>query len=161
MVFRQARPNEMEELFREGYRVWSRNRTYEQYCTENRKEDAYGTRFVLEVDSEVVSSLILLKLKDCEGMTCRGIGSVVTPQRYCGKGYATALVRNCVAYAESGCGAIFLYSDIDPGFYERFGFTALPDHLQKKKGSVCMVRCKEDVWKRISGSTIDKIPAYF
>ena len=56
MIFRQARPEETDMLFREGYKVWSRNRTYAQYCEENRKEDAYGTRYVLEVDGEVVSS---------------------------------------------------------------------------------------------------------
>ena len=48
MIFRQSKQEELDQLFRKGYKVWSRNRTFEQYSTDNSKEDAYGTRYVLE-----------------------------------------------------------------------------------------------------------------
>jgi predicted N-acetyltransferase YhbS len=159
MVFREARPNEADALFREGYRVWSRGRTYEQYCAENRKEDRHGTRYVLEADGDIVSSLILLRLKPF-GKAC-GIGSVVTHEGHEGKGCATALLRGAIAAAEREFAVIFLYSDIEPAFYERFGFRALPARLQKKKGSVCMARCKEDIWNGLMSGDADSIPGYF
>jgi len=67
MIFRQALPQEISFIFSEGYKEWSKNRTFGQYCSDNAKEDVYGTRYVLDVDNEVVSSLIRLKLKDIVG----------------------------------------------------------------------------------------------
>ncbi|MCO5385207.1 MAG: hypothetical protein NHB14_04950 [Desulfosporosinus sp.] len=67
MIFRQALPQEINFIFSEGYKEWRKNRTFEQYCSDNAKEDVYGTRYVLDVDNEIVSSLIILKLKDIAG----------------------------------------------------------------------------------------------
>ena len=161
MIFRQARPSETEKVFREGYRAWSRGRTYEQYCSDNMKEDAYGSRYVIEEDGEIVSSLILLDLKSFHGKAVCGIGSVIAHEGHGRKGYATELVKQSVAGAEKDCALIFLYSDIDPAFYERFGFKALPDYLQKKSGSVCMARCSDDIWNKLLAGSVSDIPGYF
>ena len=38
--------------------------------------------------------------------------------------------------------AIFLFSDIAPRYYERFGFRSLPPEYQKHENSVCMIRTR-------------------
>jgi len=96
MIFRQALPQEINFIFSEGYKEWSKNRTFEQYCTDNAKEDVYGTRYVLDVNNEIVSSLIILEFKDIVGKKAFGIGSVLTPKIHTGKGYATELLKNYI-----------------------------------------------------------------
>ncbi len=161
MIFRQVRPEERQLLFEEGYKEWPKNRTFEQYCIDNGKEDAYGIRYVLEVDNEIVSSLILLKLKDINGKKAFGIGSVLTPKKYSGKGYATRLLNECIKLAFDNDSIIFLFSDINPEFYERVDFKRLPQHMQKYEKSVCMAYCKNTVWDELINSSINNLPDYF
>ena len=156
MIFRQARADEIEGLFTEGYKV----RTFEQYCLDNSREDAHGTRYVLEKDGEVVSSLMLLRLHDFQGRKVYGIGSVLTPKRHGGKGYATILLRKSINTV-SGDALIFLHSDISPEFYSRFGFRALPARYQKKESSVCMLRCGADIWDELTAASGVHVPSYF
>lgn len=160
MTFRKAKPNEIMGLFAEGYRVWSRNRTFEQYCEDNGKEDVNGTRYVLEKDGEVVSSLMLLKLNDFQSRKVYGIGSVLTPEKHSRKGYASILLRKSIDTVRDDA-LIFLHSDIRPEFYGRFGFRALPVQYQKKSGSVCMLRCTEDVWEELLAASSVHVPSYF
>jgi len=159
MIFRQALPQEINFIFSEGYKEWSKHRTFEQYCSDNAKEDAYGTRYVLDVGNEIVSSLIMLKLKDIAGKKAYGIGSVLTPKIYAGQGYATELLKNCLQKEEGSF--IFLFSDINPEFYKQFKFKILPPHLQRYKKSVCMVYCNDVSWNELLNCSIDSIPDYF
>ena len=161
MVFRQAREQEIDAILREGYKVWSRNRTFEQYCVDNRKEDAYGTRYVIDAGNEVVSSAILLNLADIRGKKVYGIGSVLTPKVHAGKGYATELLKNCIRQAGMNDSMIFLYSEINPDFYGRFGFKVLPPELQRDVNSVCMVKCSDDSWSILLAGSIGLIPGHF
>lgn len=161
MIFRQAKPEERNLLFQEGYKEWSRNRTFEQYCIDNGKEDAYGTRYVIEKDGEIVSSAILLNLKDVNGKKAYGIGSVLTPKTHAGKGFATELMKSCMKAVYDEDTLIFLFSDINPAFYERFGFRILPSELQKSAKSTCMVYCKEDLWNELLAGSTDVLPDYF
>ncbi len=160
MIFRKAKPDEIEGLFAEGYKVWSRNRTFEQYCSDNSKEDANGTRYVLEKDGEIVSSLMLLKLNDFQGRDVYGIGSVLTPKRHSGQGYASILLKKSIETVSKEA-MIFLHSDISPEFYFRFGFRTLPAHYQKKEASACMLRCTEDVWGELMAASSVQVPSYF
>jgi len=161
MIFRQSKQEELDQLFRKGYTVWSRNRTFEQYSTDNSKEDAYGTRYVLEDNGEVVSSLILLNLKSIKGRKIYGIGSVLTPPIYKHKGYATELLRNCIEQINTDDALTFLYSEVHPSFYERFNFRVLPPNLQKDAESICMVLCDDDMWRELLNSHIELIPDHF
>jgi hypothetical protein len=86
MIIRQAKKEEFNRLFEDGYKFWSKNRTFEQYREDNRKEDDYGIRYVAEVDGNIVSSLIFLTLKNKKDIKIYGIGSVVTPLQYTGNG---------------------------------------------------------------------------
>lgn len=161
MIFREARPEERAFLFAEGYKEWPKNRTLEQYCTDNAKEDAYGTRYAIDVSGNIVSSLILLNLKDIAGKKASGIGSVLTSRNHTGKGYATELMNNVIQTNKKEVSYIFLFSDIDPEFYKKFGFRALPPELQKKEKSVCMVYCSDDSWATLLACPIDAMPDYF
>jgi len=159
MIFRQALPQEINFIFNEGYKEWSKNRTFEQYCTDNAKEDVYGTRYVLDVNNEIVSSLIILKLKDIVGKKAFGIGSVLTPKIHTCKGYATELLKNYTQEKEDSF--IFLFSDINPKFYKSFDFRILPSKFQRYEKSVCMVYCNDVSWNELLNCSIDSIPIYF
>jgi len=161
MLFRQAKQEEIGQLLREGYEVWSKNRTFELYCSANCKEDAYGTRYVIEDNGEIVSSLILLTLINIESKLVYGIGSVLTPPIFKYKGYATELLKKCIQQIDIDVSLVFLYSEIDPAFYERFNFRVLPPYLQKDADSFCMVLCDDDSWQVLINSGIELIPDHF
>lgn len=160
MIFREARKNEVAGILKEGYMVWSKNRMLEQYCTDNRKEDAYGTRYVLEDEGQIVSSLILLRLGKLFDQQMLGIGSVITPQEFRQKGYAAELLKDTVQLVRDN-DIIFLYSEVSPAFYERFGFRVLPANLQKDPGSICMVRCETPVFQFLLSAGITLVPDHF
>lgn len=161
MIFRQAKKEEIDQILREGYKVWSKDRTFEQYFTENRKEDEFGTRYVIEDQGVIVSSFILLNLKSIGVKEVYGIGSVLTPPAYKHKGYATALLKNCIQEISVNTSLVFLYSEIDPDFYGRYNFRVLPLELQKDADSICMVRCDDNMWSVLITSGIDLIPNHF
>jgi predicted acetyltransferase len=161
MIFRQAKQEEIMELFREGHLAWPRNRTFDQYCNDNGKEDAYGTRYVIEKQGEIVSSLILLNLKSINGCKVYGIGSVLTPSIHKHKGYATELIACCIDQIVDKASMTFLYSEIDPSFYERFHFRVLPNDLQKDQDSICMVRCDDVIWKELLSMSVEMLPDHF
>ena len=161
MLFRQAKPKERQSLFEEGYKEWSKNRTFEQYCIDNGKEDAYGKRFVIEDHGEIVSSTIMLDLKKINGNKVYGIGSVLTPKIHTGKGYATQLLKNCIKRIHDDHAYIFLYSDINPSFYQRLDFKILPSKFQKYSKSICMVYCQDRLLDELLRSPIEQIPNYF
>jgi hypothetical protein len=159
MLYRQALQAELEAIFKAGFAQWHKNRTYEQYCIDNAKEDAYGTRYVIEVGDEIVSSLIVLEFSDIGGSKVYGIGSVITPKLHTGQGFATELLKNSIQQKDDAY--IFLYSEIAPVFYERFGFRILPPAYQKDAESICMVKCSEDNWNKLLKYTTDAIPNHF
>lgn len=161
MIIRQAKKEEVGLLFEQGYQEWSKNRTFEQYCMDNSKEDAFGTRYVMEKNGEIVSSMIVLKLDSINGNKVYGIGSVLTPPNHVGNGYATNLLRKCIAWLSVDNPIILLYSDINPSFYEKSNFRLLPAQLQKYDKSPCMVYCNDEVWHELSNCSIDLIPNYF
>jgi predicted acetyltransferase len=160
MVFREAREREIVGILKEGYAVWYKGRTWEQYFADNHKEDAYGTRYVVEDGGKIVSSLILLRLREIFDRNMLGIGSVITPPEFRHKGYAAELLENTMRLVEIG-DAVFLYSEVPPAFYERFGFRVLPENMQKDPNSICMVRCEETVREKLLVGGITQLPDHF
>ncbi len=70
-----------------------------------------------------------LPFRDGRGDALRavGIGAVFTRPAAHGQGVASALLRAVMGEARDlGYAAALLYSDIDPGYYARLGFVALP-----------------------------------
>lgn len=161
MLFRHAKQEEIPLLFHQGYQEWSKNRTFEQYCIDNSKEDTVGTRYVLENHGEIVCSTIVIRLETINCRQVLGIGSVLTPQNHRGNNYAAELLRNCINLVYDRSNLIFLYSDIKPSFYERMNFRMLPTSLQRYEKSLCMVFCHDKVWSELLNLTIESIPSYF
>ncbi len=160
-IFREAKINERMELFEHGFREWSKKRTFEKYCEDNAKEDAYGTRYVIEEDGRIVSSLILLHLSPIAGRQVFGIGSVVTPKDYTHKGYASYLLSECLRQHIQDDDVVFLYSDVIASFYERYGFRVLPMKLQREQDSIGMVLCDDSFLELLVKEGIDVIPEHF
>lgn len=161
MIFRQAAKEEIPSLFEEGYQEWSKNRTFAQYCLDNSKDDIIGTRYVIEENGRIVSSAVLLRLKSRLGKDVYGLGSILTSRRHRGKGYGIELIKKCMNLIPPENSILFLYSDINPSYYEKFGFQSLPDELQKYAKSVCMAYCHESVWNELIQANGDDIPGYF
>jgi len=161
MIFRQAKQEEISLIFNEGYKQWSKNRTFRQYCFDNGKEDVYGTRYIIEKNGEIVSSAIILNLKEIDAKKAYGIGSVLTPKIYSGNGYATELLKNCIKRIDEENALIFLHSEISTSFYKKFDFRILPSQFQKYKMSTCMVHCNDEIWYELINSPMSLIPDYF
>lgn len=161
MIFRQAAKEERPFLFQEGYKEWSKARTFEQYCIDNSKDDAIGTRYVIEEHGQVVCSAVLLQLKSIKGIAVYGLGSILTSQNHRGKGYGIELVKSCMKLVSDSNTIIFLYSDINPSYYEVLGFKSLPAKLQKYEKSICMAYCQKHIWAELVNTKAAAIPNYF
>jgi len=59
-----------------------------------------------------------------------GIGAVFTPPEMRGRGYASAMLATLMDREHAaGLDALFLFSDIEPAFYETLGFLAFPSRV--------------------------------
>lgn len=157
MLLREAAPKEKSYLYTLGYQEWPKKRTLEQYIKDNQKEESYGTRYVLANEqNQITASLMMLSLND--GLF--GIGSVVVPLEFRGQGFGKKLLKSCMALMEQTRpnAAFMLYSEIDPGYYEKLGFQVLPDHCQRYSEGICMVKANRCRYQAILKQTI---PDYF
>lgn len=81
-----------------------------------------------------------------------GVGAVFTPEDRRGHGHATALVERLLdEERRHGCEVAALFSEINPGFYERLGFRAVPldevtVNVRRKNGGspAMLVRAGDD-----------------
>lgn len=85
-----------------------------------------------------------------------GIGAVFTPDRFRGRGYATAMLGAALDRARAdGYDLAYLFSDVRPQFYGEIGFQTLPsrrialraDTLPSKRLTVAQLR--ESDWKAV------------
>jgi ribosomal protein S18 acetylase RimI-like enzyme len=123
---RRATPTEFDQIYRMGSDVWCEGSedAYLASCRDSTKY-AHGIWYVLEsYDGELLSSLIVYDFE--EGRY--GIGSIATPTSFRKQGHASQLLAEVVRLIEeeSPGATLFLYSDIDPSFYEKFEFTRVP-----------------------------------
>lgn len=79
--------------------------------------------------SELISTLARYRFELCSPkgqLPAIGIGAVFTAAPYRGHGHARELLRRVMADAQNaGSEATLLFSDIEPAFYEKIGFTTL------------------------------------
>ena len=156
--FRAARTDELEAVFLMGMDTWSEGRTKERYLSDCLRSPKYsrGTWYVLEEAQELRSSLIAYPL----GHGTLGLGSIATPPRLRRRGYATQLIQSALnQFEDEGTSEFFLFSDIDPSFYVRFGFQALPPSFQPTPGSICMLKSPQ--FEKILNSADFAAPDYF
>ncbi len=140
-----------------GFDVWGEG-SLEKYLENCRTSAKYarGVWYVLEVEhGDLVSSLIVYELTHGH----YGIGSIATPLPLRRQGYASKLVSEILDHIEqeSPDAVIFLYSDIDLAFYERFGFQQIPKSAQRAPTTTCMVRGKSIEDFKVASET----PEYF
>jgi N-acetylglutamate synthase-like GNAT family acetyltransferase len=147
----------MDAIFLMGRDAWGKGKTVQAYLVSCRHSPKYkrGQWYALE-DAErgLVSSLIVYRLSS--GVA--GIGSIATARKSRGNGLASRLIGDILKRLDRrGTRRVFLFADISPRFYERFGFAALPPEYQKHPGSVCMLR------ERSAGGRLKAVwpPDYF
>lgn len=160
MIFREIKPSEIEGVLNIGYKEWAKGRSLDEYIHDNRKEDAYGTRFVIEDQGQIVTSMILLKLESMFGRVTYGIGSLVTPLEFRGKAYGKRLLILTLGLTNEE-DIILLNSDLSPDYYESLGFKVLPDDLQLHPGATTMVKCPDQVFQKIVETGPACLPDYF
>ncbi len=140
---RHALPSELDAVYGISHTAWGEGKGFSDYLEECRNSPKYakGAWFVLsDREMNLYSSLITYRYP-AGAYESYGIGSVATRPENRKKGFASELLRGVLArFDEQGMTRSFLYSDIDPEFYGRLGYVALPESFQKKPGSVVMGR---------------------
>lgn len=121
----------------DSHALWSGGRTLESRLERTRSliADPAGLLHLsglVDDAGRVAASLKLyrLSLDSPEGpLEAVGLGAIFTAEASRRQGLAERLIGSVLegAYAE-GAAAALLFSDIDPAYYERFGFVRLPAH---------------------------------
>lgn len=143
MKIKKANTEELDQIYMMGFDVWSDGSSEADYLNDCRTSPKYlkGAWYVLSSESELLSSLIVYNF----GNNVLGIGSISTPPLLRKHGHASKLISNVILEIEkshSDC-VIFLYSDIEAEFYEKFKFVKLPINIQRYKTTTCMIYGKE------------------
>lgn len=133
----------MPTIYTMGYDAWGRGAPLDEHIEKCAGYDKYktGRWFALKSGDAPVCALLIhdAPAYAMPGNTA-GIGTFATLPEQRGNGYGSKLIENVLAtLKDEGIAAVFLFSDIDPRFYARFGFTQLPDALQAHEGSICMM----------------------
>ncbi|MGY0216539.1 GNAT family N-acetyltransferase [Endozoicomonadaceae bacterium StTr2] len=139
MTVRQATQEELNDIFMMGYDTWGKEKSPDDYLQTCHNSEKYqqGTWCVLEAEQQIVSSLIIYEQAFGLPANTLGIGSVATIPGHRNKGYAAALVKGVTEMAKShGAEAIYLFSDIDPAFYKKLGFS---ETVHQSCDSCCML----------------------
>ena len=154
----KASPNEYDQIYMMGLETWADGATELEYLNLCRDLPKYkkGQWYVLKDGDLLLGSLIIYKFEK----NTFGLGSICIPILLRNKGLASKLISQVIELlvTEFYASAVFLYSDIAPKFYERFGFEKLPHSHQRYKQTSCMIRV-EDLKSLLSSDLY--IPEYF
>lgn len=158
MIVKPVPFSEMSAVYMMGYETWNQGKAvpdYLEFCFGSEKLNA-GNWYGLYSADLMISSLIVYQFDP----QTFGFGSIATETKHRGQGAAPRLIQNLIdkINSDNPQASIFLYSDISPDYYLRFGFLALPECSQKYPKSVCMVRGNE-IQKYLKGEV--KPPEYF
>lgn len=165
MPIRTAAASDREAIYRLGYDAWGEGLGLDDYLAACRVSPKYaaGAWWVhAREDGFVESSLLAHEIPLPSGAPAIGLGSIATAPELRGQGRATRLIAEVIRRYEATATTevFFLFSDISPAFYERFGFSSLQPS-PKKPASILMIRCDR---KRRDGLFADarfKLPNYF
>lgn len=164
MPIRTATPADFDAIYRMGFDTWAEGRSLDAYLAACRAAPKY-TRGVWWVDEDaggrLTSSLLAHEIPLPSGAPAIGLGSIATPPELRARGHGSRLIAEVIRRREAkGAEVFFLFSDIAPAFYERFGFVVLGP-CPKKPASILMARADP---KRLAGLLADprfKSPDYF
>lgn len=154
---RKATLDELDAIFRMGYDVWGKG-SEEEYLKECRSSAKYarGEWYILETKKSELASCLIVYLLPRKQI---GLGSLVTSAPLRHQGFAKKLISEVLLKLEleNPSSVLFLYSDIDPKFYEQFQFRRVPLMAQRYETTVCMVKGKNPN----DFTHIDDTPEYF
>jgi GNAT superfamily N-acetyltransferase len=130
---------DMDLVYAMGHPYWNNGKSLDEYITWSKsfKPPFEGEWYVLYSNGALMSSMLVHRFAKDEF----GFGSIATSPAGQGQGFATELIKSQIERLaiEFGPVKVFLYSDIDIRFYERFGFRALPAFSQRYPKSCCMI----------------------
>lgn len=126
----------LDSILAESHAIWSDGLSRPAYAKYNAAQmrTPWGSRHLRRValvhGEEVLASAKRYDLTvrvDGEFLRTVGIGAVFTPERQRRRGYARELIdRLMVDAAADGAALAVLFSEIDPDYYARMGFVAVP-----------------------------------
>ena len=147
-----------------GFDTWAEGRSLDAYLAACRAAPKYagGVWWVDEdTDGRLTSSLLAHEIPLPSGAPAVGLGSIAAPPELRGRGHGSRLIAEVIRRREAaGAEVFFLFSDITPAFYQRFGFVVLGP-CAKKPASILMARAEP---KRLAGLLSDpkfETPGYF
>lgn len=130
--FHAASPDELVAAHRNVFDVWSKGRSLDDHVQHRLRSPTHrrAAWFVGCLDGRVVCSLAAHPVQfHIQGEPHPGIaiGSVHTLQEMRGRGFAPKLIAWVEAHQlRQGVGLSVLYSDINPDYYARLGYTLCP-----------------------------------
>ena len=158
MRVRKAREEDLNAIYMMGFDAWGDEYTGPDYlkaCGESAKY-IKGIWYVLEQNYLPISSLIVYVKQFSLPDKCAGIGSIATVPGYRKRGYGALLIKNVIQLLkEQDIDAIYLFSDIAPHYYQKFGFELICAE-QPYEDTHCMVLAFDNVEK-----LSDQTPGYF
>lgn len=165
MTIRPAAASELEAVYRMGYDVWGEGLALDAYLAVCRASPKYaaGTWWVsVAGDGAPLSSLLAHEIPLPSGPAAAGLGSIATPPELRGRGHASRLIEGFLHAREESHGTevFFLFSDIAPAFYERFGFAALMP-CPAKPSSILMARADRKRLEAVLRDPRFSAPDYF
>lgn len=132
MNLQSATWNDLNAIFRETFSIWSPGLSRDEYLDYMWRISVlpWAKRnlefLVLKAKDEVAASLKYQRitfLHRNQPYKFVGVGAVYTQKHYRNQGYASQLMELAIdRAAREGNDGMFLFSDIDPAFYTRFGF---------------------------------------
>ncbi|MGO1528761.1 MAG: GNAT family N-acetyltransferase [Senegalia sp. (in: firmicutes)] len=169
MNLREAKQEDLDEIYMMGYDVWGDNSYISDYLNECRNSTKYakGKWYVLENESgNLLSSLLIHNLNNLNydtNLEIRGIGSISTSPDFRRQGYGSALVEKTIEYINKNISIDiwFLYSDIDVNFYNKLNFKGLPNEFQKYSSTILMANFKDNIWNIDTNTPNIQTPDYF
>jgi predicted N-acetyltransferase YhbS len=125
----------VRDVLPHSFGIWGGERSFEEYASdlEAVARSPFGRRRPFTVglreDGRIACSAKLYAREirwGAHSLRATGIGAVFAQPEYRGRGYASAML-GAVLDAERAAGTdfAFLFSDLDPAFYERLGFVPL------------------------------------
>lgn len=164
-IIRTATLNDMNSVYSMGFDAWGDGLELSTYLLSCNRSEKYkkGTWYILEQDGYLLSSVICYTLPSISGVSTIGIGSLSTPPDKRRNGFARSLLNAVTTeyYNRFQTRAFILFSDINPDYYKISGFEPLPDSLQKKEDTTCMVHCNNIDLKIIIESIKNNDILYF
>lgn len=165
MTLRPAAASELDAVYRMGFDVWGEGLGLDAYLAGCRASPKYaaGTWWVsADGDDVPLSSLLAHEIALPSGAPAVGLGSIATPPELRGRGHASRLISEFLRVREAthGTEVFFLFSDIAPAFYERFGFAALMP-CPGKPSSILMARADRQRLEALLRDPRFAAPGYF